>query len=156
MWHVRGPRCKEKEHILLASRLEAEILAEKRQDVVLEPVGYPACVRPCIDFKRICDSVLIQSIVQFSGIGSKAVLVSHIYCDRAVLVKIADVLIDESQLRIGGPFREDVWLRRAVFDRKVEVERRIFGVWRPGSSCGQLSTRKERQLRRVFRRLYRL
>ena len=55
--------------MLLAVRLETEILAEKWQHMILESVGYLACVSPLIDFEAVLDSVVIERTVQLAGVN---------------------------------------------------------------------------------------
>ena len=54
----------------MATYCEAEILAEERQDVILESVRDRAGVRARVNLKTVCDSVIIEEIVQLSGIKS--------------------------------------------------------------------------------------
>src|ERR1035441_10771690 len=86
---------------LLAARLKTEILAEKRHHVILKAVSHGAGVRARIDFKAVRDSILVENIMQLAGIDAQAVLISHIHGDRAILLEISDVLIDEDQWRIS-------------------------------------------------------
>ena len=53
---------------LLTIGLEAEILAEKRHDVILETIGDRAGVGAGINLKSIGDPVLIQDVVELAGI----------------------------------------------------------------------------------------
>jgi hypothetical protein len=74
---------------------EAKILAEKRQDMILETISHPARMSAWIQFKAVRDSILIESIVELGGIGSQTILVTYVNRDRAILAKIPDVLIHE-------------------------------------------------------------
>ena len=82
---------------LLTTCLEAEILAEERQHMVLETICNGADVRAGVDLKAVCDSVVIEDGVQLGGIESQSILVAHVHSDGAILLQIADVLIDEGQ-----------------------------------------------------------
>src|SRR3954464_13850159 len=73
---------------------EAEILTEERQDMVLESIGDCAGVRAGIDLKGVCDPIVIEDIVQRDGIEPQSVLIADVHRDGAVLLEIADVLID--------------------------------------------------------------
>src|ERR1035441_1539708 len=60
---------------------EAEILAEKRHHVILESIRNRAGVRAGVDFKTVCDAVVIENRVQLGGIESQSVLIAYVYCD---------------------------------------------------------------------------
>jgi len=107
-------------YLLPATCLKTEILVEKRHHTVLEAVCYFTCMIARINFEAVRDSILVENIMQFAGIGAQSVLVAHIECDRTILAKISNVLIHESQRRIGGPFRQDIRLRLAVLGRKSQ------------------------------------
>ena len=55
---------------LFAARLKAQILTEEGQDVILETVGDFAGVGTGIDLEGVGDSILVERVVQFSGIDS--------------------------------------------------------------------------------------
>ena len=108
--------------------MEAKILAEKREHMILKPVRHLACVSAGINVEAVRDSILIKNLVEFYGIGSQTVLVAYVYGDRTIPAETSDVLIDESERRIGGPFCKHVRLRRSVFRGQIEIERRIFRI----------------------------
>src|ERR1039458_5283623 len=80
---------------------EAEILAEEWQHVVLESIGDCADMRAGANLKAVGDSVVIEDGVQFHGIESQPVLIADIHRDGAVLLEIADVLIDKGVRCVG-------------------------------------------------------
>jgi hypothetical protein len=71
---------------LFAIRLEAKILVEERHYVILKSIRDGAGVRAGIDLKTICNSVLIEDVVQLDGIEAQAVLIAHIHGDGAILL----------------------------------------------------------------------
>lgn len=109
-------------------------MAEKREHMILKTVGHFACVRARIHFEAVRDSILIKDFVKLCGIGTQAVLVTYIYGDRTIPAETSDVLINESEWRIGSPFRKNVWLRRSLFCGQVEIKRGILRIGRP---CGR-------------------
>src|SRR5690242_14038602 len=64
--------------VSLAVLAGAQMLAEKRQYVVLKTVGHRAGVRPLIDLERVGNAVAVQNLVQLLRAGAQAVLVAHI------------------------------------------------------------------------------
>ena len=50
--------------MLAAICREAEILTEERQHMILESIGDCAGVRAGVDLKAVCDSIVIEDIVQ--------------------------------------------------------------------------------------------
>ena len=118
----------------MAAHLKAEVLAEKRKHMILKAVGHFACVRAGINFETVRDSILIKDFVKLCGIDSQAVLVTYIDGDRTIPPETADVLINESEWRVGSPFRKNVRLRRSLFRGQVEIKRRILWIRRP---CGR-------------------
>jgi hypothetical protein len=83
--------------LLTAVRRKAEILAEKGQHVVLESIRDRAGVRAGVDFKTVCDAVVIEDRVQLGGIESQSILIADVHSDGAVLLQIADILIYKGQ-----------------------------------------------------------
>ena len=69
--------------------------------------------------------------MQFGRINTQAILISHIHCNRPVLLQIPDVLINERKRRIGREFRNNLRLRNAVLRRQVKVKRRVLWIGRP-------------------------
>jgi hypothetical protein len=112
----------------LAARLKAEALAEKRQHMILKAVGYFACVRAGINFEAVRDSVLIKSFVKLCGIGSQTVLIAYVHGDCTIPAETSDVLINESEWSICGPFCKNVGLWRSILRGQVEIKRRILRV----------------------------
>ena len=55
---------------LVAACLNAKILAEKRQDMILEAIGHGAGVRAGVHFVTVRDSVQIENVMQLAGIGA--------------------------------------------------------------------------------------
>ena len=107
--------------LLLAVRLETEILAEERHHVILKSIGNSAGVRARINFKAVNNSVAVEYIVQLPGIDAQAVLISHIHGDRSILLEVPDVLIDEDQGRIGREFCLYLRHRNSVLRRQVKI-----------------------------------
>lgn len=95
--------------------MKAEVLTEERQHMILKAVGHFACVRARIHFEAVRDSILIKDFVELCGIDSQAVLVTYIDGDRTIPAETSYVLINESEWRIGNPFRKNVRLRRSLF-----------------------------------------
>jgi len=81
---------------LSANRSETKILAEKWDNVVLEPIGHPTRVSARIYFEDVGDSVVVERIMQLAGVRSQTVLISNIDRDRTILPNISDVLINKS------------------------------------------------------------
>jgi len=79
-----------------------------------------------IYFEALCNSILIENIVQLAGIDSKAVLIPHIDCNYAILTQTFDGLIHKGERRVRSPFHENIRLDRVVFDRKVKIEGRVL------------------------------
>ncbi len=94
--------------------------------------------------------------MQLARVDAKAVLVTDVDRDGAILPQISNVLIDESQRGIGCPFGENVGLGYAILKRQVEIQRRILRIGRPRCCAGKLGAPKERQLGGVRFRLNRL
>jgi hypothetical protein len=63
--------------------------------MILESVRDRADVRAGGNFKTVCDSVIIEEIMQLGGIKSQPILIAHIHRDSAALLEITDVLIDK-------------------------------------------------------------
>lgn len=83
--------------------------------MILKTVCHFACVRARIHFEAVRDSILIKNFVELCSIDSQAVLVTYINGDRAIPAETSDVLIDESEWRIGSPFRKNIRLRHSLF-----------------------------------------
>jgi hypothetical protein len=83
--------------MLTAICRKAEVLAEKREYMVLESIRDRAGVRAGVDFKTVCDAVVIENCMQLGGIESQSILIAYVHCDGAVLFQIADILIDKGQ-----------------------------------------------------------
>ena len=47
-----------------------QVVAEKRENVILEAIRDGTGVGTRIDFKAVCDSVLVKNIVQFASVRS--------------------------------------------------------------------------------------
>ena len=114
--------------MLGASVLEAEVFAEKGHHVVLEAISDRTCMSSLVDLEAVLQSVLIECVVELDGIDLETVLIADVHGDALVSPQIANVLIDKCQRSIRGPLCENVRLRLTVFDRKIEVERRILGI----------------------------
>src|ERR1022692_2852573 len=84
---------------------EAEILAEEWQHVVLESIGDCTDMRAGVNLKAVRDPIVIEDGVQLGSIESQSVLIAHIHRDGAVLLEIADVLIDECKRGVRRVFR---------------------------------------------------
>ena len=50
-----------------------------------------------IDFKCVCESIVVEDHVEFACINAQTILIADVHGDGAVLLEIADVLIDECQ-----------------------------------------------------------
>jgi hypothetical protein len=96
--------------------------------VILKPISHRTRVRALVHFEAICDSILIEHIVQLGGIDSKSVLIANIDRDPAVLAKISNVLIYERKRRIRGPSRQDIRLCYSVLHRQIKIERWILRI----------------------------
>ena len=81
-----------------------QILAEERHHVILEADRHGAGVGAGIDLEAVGDAVVVEDVVQLAGIDAQAVLVADIHRDGVILAQIGDVLIDEGERRVGGPF----------------------------------------------------
>ena len=111
---------------------EVQGAAEKRQDMVLHAVCHGAGMGAAVDFETVGDAIALQRVVKYPRIGLEPVLVADIDGDGDVAALIVYLLMHHGQRRIGGPARQDFGLRHAVLGGQVEIERRIFGVGRPG------------------------
>src|SRR5579875_553913 len=131
----------------LTVRRKAQIPAEEWQYVVLKAIGHRAGVGSVVDLEAVCDSVVVENVMQLPGVETQRVLVADIDADGAVLAEVIDVLVDEGERRVGGPSGENIGLRDAVFRGQVEVQRGILRVGRPCGGGGKLRTREERQVR---------
>src|ERR1019366_5658143 len=105
--------------------VDAQILAEERQYMVLKAVGHGARMGARIDLECMGDAVVVENLVQLACAGLEAVLVAYVDRNAPVWPKTADILVDEDQRRIRGPLREHVLLGGAVLHRQIEIERRI-------------------------------
>jgi hypothetical protein len=65
--------------------------------MVLESICDRTGVRAGVDFKTICDAVVIENRVQLGGIESQAILIAYVHSDGAVPLQIADILIYKGQ-----------------------------------------------------------
>ena len=65
--------------------------------MVLESIRNRAGVGAGVDFKAVCDAVVIESSVQLDSIEPQSILIPHVHSDGAVLLEISDVLIDECE-----------------------------------------------------------
>jgi hypothetical protein len=63
---------------LLASGLEAQVLAEKRDHMVLKTIGHLARVSTGVDLETVGDAVFVQDLVQLTTIGPQPILVAHV------------------------------------------------------------------------------
>ena len=64
--------------LLSAACLEAKILAEKRQDMILETISHLAGMSTQIQFKAVRDPILIESSVELGGVDSETILIAYI------------------------------------------------------------------------------
>ncbi len=62
--------------------------------MVLKSIGDHADMRARVDLKAVCDS---EDGVKFHGIESQSDLIADIHRDGAILLEIADVLIDQCE-----------------------------------------------------------
>ena len=75
--------------------------------MLLEANRDVAGMRTRIDLERVRDAVPIHRVVQFPGVDPQSILIADVDRDRPVSLQSRDVLIDERQRRVRGPFRED-------------------------------------------------
>ncbi len=134
----------------MATTFETEVLAEEWQHVILEAVSNSAGVCAFVDFEAVCYPVLVEYVVQFGGIGAQAVLVSDVNGDGAVLAQVTDILIDKCERGVRRPFRENVRLSITVLRGKIEIQRRILRVRRPGGCAGKLRPQHEGEFGKIF------
>ena len=85
-----------RERALLAVSLKTEILTEKWQHVILEPICNGAGVSSLIDLEPVLDAVCVQNIMQLAGVDLQAILIADIKRNSAVLAQRLDVLINKS------------------------------------------------------------
>ena len=64
--------------------MKTEVLAEKRQHVILESFGYLARVSSWIRFEAVLDSVGVQNTMQLASVNLQIVLIPDIDRDGAV------------------------------------------------------------------------
>jgi len=122
--------------VLIAFAGEAEVFAEEGHDVILEAHCHGAGVGALIDFEAVGDTVFVKDIVEFGGVDSQSILVADIHRNSAIPLQIGNVLVDEGEGGVGGPFGQDVGLGHSVFGGKVEIEGWIFWIGRPGCGAG--------------------
>jgi hypothetical protein len=115
--------------MVIASRLEAEVLAEKWHDMILKAIGDRTCMGSFVNLEAVLQTILIEYLVELGGINLETILVAHIHRDAFVLPQIADVLIGKSEGGIRRPLRENVGLWLTIFYRKIEIEGRILRIW---------------------------
>ena len=84
--------------------------------------------------------------MQLGGVDAESVLIAHIDRDGPILAQVVDVLIDESQRCIRRPSCQHIGLRHAVLGWQIEIQRRVFGIGRPGRCGGQLGPGEELEL----------
>ncbi len=106
-----------------------------------------------VDLERVGDLVAVQDVVEFRGRIPQRVLIADIHANRAVAAQRANVLVHKDERRIGGPFRQDVRLGRAVLVGQVEIEWRILRIRRPGGGQGQLGPGREGEIDCIRRRV---
>src|SRR4051794_31262549 len=104
--------------MVAASGLEAEILAEKRHNMILKTIGHRTGMGSLIDLEAVLQTVFIEYGVELGGVDIKAVLVANVHGDALISPQIADILIDKRQGSVCGPLCENIWLRLPIFDRK--------------------------------------
>src|SRR5512146_2418594 len=139
--------------VLLTGGFEAKILAEKRHYVILETISHSARVRALVNLKAVRNSIRIQNVVKFGGVGLQTILVAHVNRNCSILAQVSDVLINESQRRIGRELGDNVGLGFAILDRQIEIKRWILWIGCPGRRTGKLRTKEERGLLLVCRSL---
>ncbi len=75
--------------------------------MLLETNGNVAGVGPGVDLERVRNAVLIEDVVQLPGVDAQSILIAHVDRDGSIPLQLKDVLVDERQRRVGGPFRQD-------------------------------------------------
>ncbi len=65
--------------------------------MVLESIGDCTDMRAGINFKCVRDSIVIEDGVQLACIDAQSVLIADVHGYGAILLEVADVLIDECQ-----------------------------------------------------------
>jgi hypothetical protein len=134
---------------IMAAKL-LQVLAEERHDVILEPVA-TALVACHDEFRTRPDAVAVQRRLQRPRLIQSRILVAHVERDAAVLPQVANVLVDERQRRVGGPFGEHGGVGLAVHQRQVEVQRRLPRIGRPRRGNRELRPPGQRQAGGVLR-----
>ena len=102
--------------------------------MVLESIGYRTGMRAGVDLKAVCNSVVIQDLVQLDRVEAQSILIADVDRDGAVLLQVSDVLVDEDKRGVGGELGDDLRLGNAVLRGKVEVQRGILRIRRPRGS----------------------
>ena len=116
-------------------------------------------MRAGVDLKAVCNSVVIQDLVQLDRVEAQSILIADVDRDRAVLLQVSSVLVDEGKRGVRRELCDDLRLGNAVFRGKVEVQRGILRIGRPGGRVayraapnpGDCAARSARRLgRRAF------
>jgi hypothetical protein len=125
----------------------AQVPAEKRQDMVLEAAGNGTGVCALINLKSIGDTVTVENLVQFRSTGPQSVAVAYIDRNALIAPQIRDILVNEREGSIRGPFGDHILLYHSILDRQIEIERWVLRIWRPCRGGRKLSARAERESR---------
>ena len=96
--------------------------------MVLKAIRNRAGVGAAIDFEAVFDSVAVEDLMKLGSVETQAILIAHVHGDGFILLQISDVLIDESQWRVGRPLGLNIGLWNAVFGGKVGVEGRVLRI----------------------------
>src|ERR1035441_8538650 len=75
-----------------AALVDAQVLAEERQHMVLKALGHGAGVCAMVDLEGIGEPVGIENLMELDRAGLQAVLIAHVDRNCPVLAKVADVL----------------------------------------------------------------
>jgi hypothetical protein len=92
--------------------------------------------------------------MQLGRVDSQPVLIADVDRNAGVAAQVSDVLIDECERRIRGPPAENVGLRDAVDDGKIEIQWRLLRVWRPCRGARERRAREKGELLRIRGRLH--
>src|SRR3954470_14602429 len=85
-----GDRAPQDETASLFGGLERQRPAEERHDVLLKPNRHVARVGSRVDLERVRDPVLIEHVVQLSGVDAQPVLIADVDRDGAILTQAWD------------------------------------------------------------------
>ena len=65
--------------MVAASCLEAKVLAEERQDMILKAIGDRTRMGSLVDLEAVLQTILIEYFVEFGGVDLETVLVADVH-----------------------------------------------------------------------------